>query len=167
MFVFCVVIVDEFEDGFVEFCRGIFCFVVEVILELILLGVVFVLLFLLLEFLFDVVLLLLVLCKFDMVLLLFLVLIVLLFVVLLGFVIFVCVDDLVCCGSGDLFVVLVVFCELFFLEGFVELFEFDYKFEFELERLLLLLLLFLRLSFVKFVVFGLLKIFLSKVLGVF
>lgn len=98
-------------------------------------------------------------------LLLLLELLVFLFDVVLE-VVFVCVDVCVVCFCW-LFVVMVLFGVLLFLEGFGNLFEFDYNFEFELEKLLLLLLLFLRLSFVRFVVFGLLKILLRRVLGVF
>lgn len=150
--VFCDVIIGDVKGVFVEFCWGVVCVVVEGFIELVFLGVVvgvfeMFVLFFMLE------------------LLLLLELLVFLFDVVLE-VVFVCVDVCVDCFCW-LFVVMVLFGVLLFLEGFGNLFEFDYNFEFELEKLLLLLLLFLRLSFVRFVVFGLLKILLRRVLGVF
>ena len=161
----CVVTVDEFEDGSVELCRGTFCSAVEAISELILSGVASVSLFLLSESLFDAVLLLSASRNLDMVSLLSLASTVLSLVALSGFVIPVCVDDSVCCGSGDLFVVSVAPCKLLSSEGFVESPELDHKSEPEPERSSLSLSLSSRLSFVKLVALGSLKISPSKASG--
>lgn len=150
VFVFCDVIFGDVKDVFVEFCVGVVCVVVEGFIVLVLLE--------LLEVVVEV----------FVLLLLFFILVVLL--ELLDFLVFVVLEVVSVCDR----VLVVCLCWFFvwfnvvvFLEGFGNLFEFDYSFEFELEKLLLLLLLFLRLSFVKFVVFGLLKILLRRVLGVF